>query len=131
MAFHLLIKIEIKLNTGLQNYEITDVLLDAKTVYYRLKVYYKNGKSGYSKIISLDNEQKDNLSVKLYPNPFQNLVLVEVPFIQKIIITDIPRKTIYEKECNYTNKEELSLEKLIKKYICYSFKLLLLYIEKK
>jgi hypothetical protein len=111
-SFQKIKKIESKLNTGLQNHEITDVLLNAKTVYYRLKVYYKNGKSEYSKIISVNNEQRDQLSVKLYPNPFQNLVLVEIPFIQKIIMTDISGKTIYEKECNSTNQEELFLGKI-------------------
>jgi hypothetical protein len=73
-------------------YSFTDTKPFAGTNYYRLKQMDKDGKSDYSKIVSVafDNAQH----VKVYPNPATNMVTVEAALVKAIELYNILGQTV-------------------------------------
>jgi hypothetical protein len=59
-------------------YEYVDANPNEGNNYYRIKIVYNDEKTNYSPIISLKNASK-NASVRLYPNPANEYLCVELP----------------------------------------------------
>ena len=80
-------------------YEFLDRTPLSTTMYYRLKINDLDGKTDYSKIISLPHQQKV-LSVKTFPNPFGDNITVSITTAQKsdliIVLTDILGRSVYQ-----------------------------------
>lgn len=58
------------------NYEFANKAINKNKMYYRLKIVDKNASFNYSKVILLNNKEKDEFTV--YPNPMQDELSISV-----------------------------------------------------
>jgi len=85
-----------------QKYSYTDreVFAINKTVYYRLKQIDLDGKSEYTKTITINSEKANNTNIAVYPNPINDLLNIEMESFTstsaKLIITDLAGKKVRE-----------------------------------
>jgi Secretion system C-terminal sorting domain len=65
--------------------------------YYRLKIHDLDGKTDYSKTVSVRRDGK--LNVKIYPNPAQQVMTVDMGEMENATLTviDVLGKTVYQK----------------------------------
>jgi Secretion system C-terminal sorting domain len=78
-------------------YQYVDKIGAFSTIYYRLKINDLDEKNDYSKIVSVKREGK--LNVKIYPNPAQQFVTVEMDELSDatISVVDVLGKKLYQK----------------------------------
>ena len=79
-GFSLITNIAAK-NGSSNNYRLIDKKLSIGTTWYRLKIIDKDGKIGYSQIITLSNKTN---SISLFPNPAKNTINVVLPLNKKV-----------------------------------------------
>jgi hypothetical protein len=65
---------------SLVNYYATDNLnfISASSAYYRLKVYFANGQSRYSKVVQVKLPEKENVVLRISPNPVRESIRMNV-----------------------------------------------------
>jgi Secretion system C-terminal sorting domain len=78
-------------------YQYVDKIGAFSTIYYRLKINDLDEKNDYSKIVSV--KQAGKLKVKIYPNPAQQFVTVEMDEVSDatISVVDVLGKKLYQK----------------------------------
>ena len=80
---------------GRKTYQLTDpkAMAEQGELYYRLKVNSDNGSSHYSNVVKLSRHETMTASVKVYPNPFRDELLVNTDLQQEsegsILVADI------------------------------------------
>lgn len=80
---------------GTNNYNFTDATVLSGVGYYRIKQIDRDGRSSYSTIIKLSNQQISILEV--YPNPVKDMVSISGATIgRKAILTDISGKLLQQ-----------------------------------
>lgn len=91
-------------SSELINYFTTDENPLNGISYYRLKQVDFDGKTNYSKIISIDYQKESKVDVRLYPNPVENgkEIFFELNGLQKekeilVVVLDINGKELYSK----------------------------------
>lgn len=79
------------LNRPEQSYNYMDDVTGYETpiVYYRIRQVNRDGSIFYSKIISLKNETREALAIKVYPNPFSSIVMIQIFSLAKQTATAI------------------------------------------
>ncbi|MDP1725649.1 MAG: T9SS type A sorting domain-containing protein, partial [Bacteroidota bacterium] len=90
-------------------------LLAKGTVYYRLAIYDKDGSREYSKVVAVDESSGKDLSAEVFPNPFNDQVVVNVVNPNggniNISVIDINGKELYN--ANFANSNNiLNLESI-------------------
>jgi hypothetical protein len=67
-------------HTSLLSYNTTDNLnfISAPAAYYRLKVYFPGGQSKYSRIVQVKIPEKENVVLKISPNPVHESIRMNV-----------------------------------------------------
>jgi hypothetical protein len=70
--------------------------LKTSVVFYRLKIHYSKGNSGYSRVIKLNNE----VAISIYPNPSNHYLQINIPSSSRETATisayDLSGKGIYK-----------------------------------
>ncbi|MFD1630273.1 T9SS type A sorting domain-containing protein [Pseudopedobacter beijingensis] len=85
-------------NNETVNYQLHDHKPLNGLSYYRLIQKDNNGKITVFDPISLNYSLSEGNNIKVYPNPFVNIINIELGFKEgNILITDIQGKTIYQK----------------------------------
>jgi hypothetical protein len=87
------------------NYDFLDKTTSFITVYYRLKINDLDGKTDYSKIVTLSQKAK-GLTAKAYPNPAHDILTVDIGVEKKSDVTielkDILGRTIWQSKAENT-----------------------------
>ncbi|MBP9186655.1 MAG: T9SS type A sorting domain-containing protein, partial [Bacteroidia bacterium] len=114
--YHAIGEVKAKGNTNsVSNYNFTDInaLANNNKVYYKLKMIDVNGEFEWSNIVVLSNNNANQTSVEVYPNPFNNNVTVSLTDNTKatIEIVSVDGVNVYNTTAN-TNKVELNLNQL-------------------
>lgn len=74
-----------------ENYQFFDNDFTNQTTYYRLKVYFADGRTDYSKIIAINGIAEEQNLLSVYPNPFEKEFWIENVHerVEKILIQDL------------------------------------------
>lgn len=90
-------RVEAKNGTAQQSYFLKETLppglLNASTIYYRLKMVDKDGAFSYSKMASVVPKKLERLSVS--PNPATDFVNIAIPKAKMVAISSITGQTLY------------------------------------
>jgi hypothetical protein len=101
-------------NNSYNVYSFVDGQPLAGTSYYRLECVDKDGKTTYSKMLSIAVSYKP-LAVSIYPNPAKSKVsIVSSNGIHELSITDLVGRTLLKKQFNQLNNAELDIASLPK-----------------
>ncbi len=73
-------------NSIANNYQFSDMKPTSILNYYRLQIIENDGNYHYSKIILIENEEVEKLSVKVFPNPIRDDIELKVEHADKIEI---------------------------------------------
>jgi hypothetical protein len=89
---------QIKAQNKAARYELLDKHPLSNNSYYRLKINDLDGESSHSDVVNITTILKD-LSVKLYPNPFDENITLDISTVRKsnltIELTDILERQVY------------------------------------
>jgi hypothetical protein len=74
-----------------ENYQLSDDNFSNQTTYYRLKVHFADGRTDYSKIVSVSGSGEEKNLFNVYPNPFEREFWIENTneSVEKIVVQDL------------------------------------------
>ncbi len=85
--------------TNMKKYSYIDKTVEAGKYYYRLRLINKQGQSTRSNIVSVTLPEKDNISLTVYPNPFEKDLTLKFSriWVGELLITiyDISGKPVW------------------------------------